>query len=89
MYVNNRCISGERTRGRERERCRLRGGEEAKRRRGDGGFCETNTPRRMGGREAGVMMKKWRGSERCRKESETAQTLSVKKKRREEKGTGS
>lgn len=43
----------------------------------------------MGGREAGVMMKKWRGSERCRKESETAQTLSVKKKRREEKGTGS
>lgn len=56
-----------------RERRRMRGGEEAKHRGVDGRFCETNTPRRVGGREAGVSMKKQRGSERCRKESETAQ----------------
>ncbi len=52
----------------------MRGGAEAKQRRGDRRFCETNTARRVGGSEAGVRMKKWRGSERCREESETAQT---------------
>lgn len=54
MYVNNRCISGER----ERERQRMGGGEEAKQRGIDGRFCETNTSRRVGGRGAGVRMKK-------------------------------
>ncbi len=28
----------------------------------DGRFCETNMPRRVGGSEAGVRVKKWRGS---------------------------
>lgn len=46
----------------ERERERER--EEAKQRRVDGRFLETNTSRKVGGREAGVRMKKWRGSER-------------------------
>lgn len=41
-----------------RERQRTRGREEVKQREVDGRFCETNTARRVGGREAGVRMKK-------------------------------
>lgn len=71
----------------ERKRDRERG--EAKQRGVDGRFCETNTSRRVGGREAGVRMKKWRGSERCREESETAQRRRKREERKRAQGAES